>query len=97
MVFMPRLQWESSGVPRATWCRMSCSMSPLDLQNVVYREGEHYVAQCLNVDIASFGANESEALDNLQEALELYFEDAQDEVVAAVDAPEVRRLTLQRA
>jgi predicted RNase H-like HicB family nuclease len=72
-------------------------MSPLDLQNVVYREGEHYVAQCLNVDIASFGANESEALDNLQEALELYFEDAQDEVVAAVDAPEVRRLTLQRA
>ena len=68
-------------------------MSPLDLQNVVYREGEHYVAQCLNVDISSFGASESEALENLQEALELYFEDAQDEVVPAVDAPEVRRLT----
>jgi predicted RNase H-like HicB family nuclease len=72
-------------------------MRPLDLQNVVYREGEHYIAQCLNVDISSFGTSESEALENLQEALELYFEDASDEIVATIDAPEVRRLTLQRA
>jgi predicted RNase H-like HicB family nuclease len=72
-------------------------MSPLDLQNVVYGEGEYYVAQCLNVDVSSFGTNEAEALENLQEALELYFEDAPDEVVATIDAPEVRRLTLQRA
>jgi predicted RNase H-like HicB family nuclease len=72
-------------------------MSALDLQNVVYREGEHYVAQCLNVDVSSFGDSESEALHNLQEALELYFEDASDDEVAAVEAPEVRRLTLQRA
>ena len=49
-------------------------MRALDLQNVVYREGEHYVAQCLNVDISSFGGSEVEALGNLQEALELYFE-----------------------
>ena len=47
-------------------------MSALHLQNVVYREGEHYVAQCLNVDISSFGGSEAEALDNLQEALELF-------------------------
>ncbi len=72
-------------------------MSALDLQNVVYREGEHYVAQCLNVDVSSFGDTESEALDNLQEALELYFEDASDDEVASVEAPEVRRLILQRA
>jgi predicted RNase H-like HicB family nuclease len=76
---------------------MSREMSVLDLQNIVYREGEHYVAQCLNVDISSFGATESEALKNLQEALELYFEDAPDDVVAAVEAPEVRRLTLELA
>ena len=72
-------------------------MSFLDLQSIVYREGEHYVAQCLNVDISSFGGDASEAVSNLQEALELYFEDAGDNTVAAVDAPEVRRLTLEVA
>jgi hypothetical protein len=80
-----------------TSCRIGGAMRVLDLQNVVYREGEHYVAQCLNVDISSFGSSETDALQNLQEALELYLEDAPDDVVAAVDAPEVRRLTLQRA
>jgi predicted RNase H-like HicB family nuclease len=58
-------------------------MSVLDLQSVVYREGAHYVAQCLNVDVSSFDDTEADALANLQEALELYFEDAPDEVVAA--------------
>lgn len=73
-------------------------MSVLDLQTVVYREDSHYVAQCLNVDVSSFGDSEAEALDNLKEALELYFEDASaGEGVISVDAPEVRRLTVQRA
>jgi predicted RNase H-like HicB family nuclease len=76
---------------------MSRQMSVLDLQNIVYREGEHYVAQCLNVDVSSFGASVAQALENLQEALELYFEDAPDDEVAAVEAPEVRRLTLELA
>ena len=49
-------------------------MSTLNLQSVVYHEGEYYVAQCLNVDVSSFGDTESNALVNLQEALELYFE-----------------------
>jgi predicted RNase H-like HicB family nuclease len=48
-------------------------MSTLNLQSVVYHEGEHYVAQCLNVDVSSFGDTEADALANLQEALELYF------------------------
>jgi predicted RNase H-like HicB family nuclease len=39
----------------------------------VWREGEWFVAQCLEVDIASQGATETEALANLQEALELHF------------------------
>lgn len=42
---------------------------------VVYREGKYYVSQCLNVDISSFGGTITEAVDNLKEALELYFED----------------------
>jgi predicted RNase H-like HicB family nuclease len=40
----------------------------------VRREGDWYVSQCLEVDIASQGETEEEALDNLREALELYFE-----------------------
>ena len=39
----------------------------------ITHEGEWYVAQCLEVDVASQGATADEALDNLREALELYF------------------------
>jgi len=40
----------------------------------VSREGDWYVAQCLEVDVASQGETEDEALENLREALELHFE-----------------------
>ena len=45
------------------------------LKYIVYKEGKHYVSQCLNVDISSFGSTFEEAISNLNEALELYFED----------------------
>ena len=40
----------------------------------VYREDEFIVAQCLNVDVSSFGATREEAVSNLKEAIELYLE-----------------------
>jgi predicted RNase H-like HicB family nuclease len=40
----------------------------------VWREGTWFVSQCLEVDVASQGETEAEALSNLKEALELYFE-----------------------
>lgn len=40
----------------------------------VWREGNWYVSQCLEVDVASQGESEQEALANLKEALELHFE-----------------------
>lgn len=40
----------------------------------VWREGDWFVSQCLDVDIASQGSTEEEALANLGEALELHFE-----------------------
>lgn len=43
----------------------------------VWREGNWYVSQCLGLDIASQGETEEEALANLKEALELYFEPPQ--------------------
>jgi predicted RNase H-like HicB family nuclease len=45
------------------------------LQNVVRKEGRYYVAQCLNIDIPSFGETKADALKNLDEAFNLYFED----------------------
>ena len=41
----------------------------------VYQEAPYYVAQCLNVEVSSFGDTVAEALENLKEAVELYFED----------------------
>lgn len=43
----------------------------------VWREDNWFIAQCLEVDIASQGESEESALDNLAEALELYFESPQ--------------------
>ena len=42
----------------------------------VWREGDWYMAQCLDVDVASQGESEEEALANLREALELHLGDA---------------------
>ena len=56
--------------------------------NVVWQEGQHFVAQCLNVDVSSFGDSKDEALNNLKEALELYFED-NDAAFAAIIKPEI--------
>jgi predicted RNase H-like HicB family nuclease len=40
----------------------------------LYREDEFHVAQCLNVDVSTFGTTREEAVANLKEAVELYFE-----------------------
>jgi len=73
-------------------------MAQLELQTVVYREGEHYVAQCLDIDLSSFGADDQEALANLGEAVELYLEDASPQLQPTrVEAAEVRTLHVQVA
>ncbi len=43
----------------------------------VWKEGDWFVSQCLELDIASQGRSEEEALANLREALKLYFEEPQ--------------------
>ena len=40
----------------------------------VWQEGEWYIAQALEVDVASQGESQEEALANLRETLELHFE-----------------------
>ena len=56
----------------------------------VWREGDWYVAQCLEVDVASQGETEEEALANLREALELHFEPPTPTI-----APHVRTLEVE--
>jgi len=67
-------------------------------QSVIYQEGKYYVAQCLNVDVSSFGDTEQEALTSLQEALELYLEDAPiKNITTEVSHPSVHSFRLQHA
>ena len=42
---------------------------------LTWKEGDVFVADCPPVRIASQGDTEQEALENLKEAIELYFED----------------------
>ncbi len=45
------------------------------LTAAVTREDNWYVARCIEVEVTSQGESVEEALANLQEALQLYFED----------------------
>ncbi|MET0234155.1 MAG: type II toxin-antitoxin system HicB family antitoxin [Kibdelosporangium sp.] len=44
----------------------------------VHQEEDWYVAQCLEIDVASQGQTIQEALANLREAVELYLDEVED-------------------
>lgn len=48
--------------------------TPYKIKYEVYPEDGIFVARCLDIDVASDGDTEEEALANLREALELFFE-----------------------
>ncbi len=58
----------------------------------ISQEGEWFIAQCLDVDLASQGKTEEEALDNLRDALELHFTPP-----VATIAPKVRAVEIETA
>ena len=58
----------------------------------VWQEGEWFIAQCLEVDVASQGATEEEALENLSEALKLHFTPP-----VATITPQVRQIEVEIA
>ena len=72
-------------------------MRKINLKNIVWKEGKYYVAQCLNVEVSSFGETKKEALDSLDEALELYFEDIKTPKIIKVEKPELVELSLSYA
>jgi predicted RNase H-like HicB family nuclease len=55
----------------------------------VWQEGEWFVAQCREVDVASQGLTKEDALDNLREALELHFEPPRATVLPSIHRIEV--------
>ena len=66
-------------------------------ENVVWKEGKYYVAQCLNIDISSFGESRDEALSNLDEAINLYLEDYNQRDIQIVENPEIVHLAVKYA
>ncbi|WP_250290954.1 type II toxin-antitoxin system HicB family antitoxin [Frankia sp. CiP1_Cm_nod1] len=72
-------------------------MAEQQLTVVVYREEDGFVARCLEVEVASDGDTEQEAIANIREALELYFEDGDAVEAHLVDQAKVAKVTLQVA
>lgn len=58
----------------------------------VWQEDDWYVAQAIEVDVASQGKSVAEALANLQEAIELHFEPP-----VATAAPELHHIEVEVA
>ena len=56
----------------------------------IWQEEEWVIAQCAEVDVASQGKSEEEALENLREALKLYFESPR-----ATAAPQTRTIEVE--
>ncbi len=44
------------------------------IHSIVWKENDLFVAKALEVEVASQGESENDAIKNLEEALELYFE-----------------------
>jgi predicted RNase H-like HicB family nuclease len=59
------------------------------LTAAITKEEKWYVAKCLEVEVTSQGETVEEALANLKEALELYFEDGPpiDPIITPIIAP----------
>ena len=72
-------------------------MRKIDLKSVVWKEGNYYISQCLEVEVSSFGKTRKEALDQLQDALQLYFEDIPLAKKMEVKNPTITSLSLQYA
>ena len=65
------------------------------IHSVVWKENDLFVAKALEVEVASQGMSENEAIRNLEEALELYFEDNSDQEITKVSQPRLQEIPIQ--
>ena len=63
------------------------------IHTIVWKEDNLYVAKALEVEVASQGESEEKALKNLQEALELYFENNSGESYLQIKSPKLQDLS----
>lgn len=62
----------------------------MTLHSIVWKEGKLFVAKFLELELASQGKTQSEALKNLKEALDLYLEDEQ---ISSISFPVINKVT----
>ena len=72
-------------------------MRKINLKNVVWKEGKYFVAWNLNTGVSSFGNNKKEALESLQEALELHLDDVPLSKIQKVERPALEPLIFKHA
>ncbi len=65
------------------------------IHSVIWKEDKWFVAKALEVEVVSQGKSKNEALGNLKEALELYFEDESDIDLAPVQKPQLQDISIQ--
>ncbi len=56
--------------------RLPCYARTMRFTASIQREGDGYVAQAIEIDVASQGATIEEAVANLREAIELYLDES---------------------
>lgn len=62
------------------------------IHTIVWKENKWFVAKALEVEVTSQGKSQTEALKNLQQALELYFEDNKDLELISVKEPKLQEV-----
>ncbi|MDO8581875.1 MAG: type II toxin-antitoxin system HicB family antitoxin [bacterium] len=73
-------------------------MKSLHFTTIIQQEGEYFVSRCTELGVVSQGKTIDEAQKNLREAIDLYLEDAPEEVVAqAQQHPFVTTLDVEYA
>ncbi len=79
----------ATGAPllhRSRYAAPMAELTTLHLTAVVTREGDWYVARCLEIEATSQGETVEQALDNLRDVVEVYLEEE-----PAPAAPQPRR------
>jgi predicted RNase H-like HicB family nuclease len=64
---------------------------------IITQEEEWFVATCLENNVASQGKTIDQAIENLKEAIELYYEDEDDEELNLIKNKQVYITTLEMA
>ncbi len=71
-------------------------LNMIKFTSIVWKEGKYYVAQCLNIDVSSFGKTKKQAVNNLAEAVELYLKDTSKKI-PTIKSPSIEIRELEYA